>query len=313
MKAPIFKFIVLFIITFFGVLEVNAQDLKQQKEIISKLQELHKATFKTRDSLSLHYKAISEKIRYTSDTIIKKNLYKKIEELDKISEKNNAKELDNEFGFIRQYPSNSIALDILYYKITKRESANYYEAFHSLFNSLSYDLQNSPKGEELKEMLVNFKSSSVGSIAPDFNVKDIRNTTLSLSFFQNKNYILLNFWNTSSQTCKEEMAYLKDLYLKNKQNDLEIISISLDESIEVLRKTIESEKIEVWKHVPLIMNEESFLLNTYFVNSIPQKILIDKKGVIIGRWRGSGEQNQKEISALLTNLFKVVASSNTIH
>jgi peroxiredoxin len=313
MKSPNFKFIVLFIITFFSLASMNAQDSKQQKEIINKLQELHKPTFKTRDSLSLHYKAISEKIGYTSDTVIKKNLYKKIEELDKISDKNNDKELDREFGFIRQYNSNPIALDILYYKVTKRESANYYETFNALFSSLSYDLQNSPKGKELKDLLINFNSSNVGSHAPNFDVKDIRNSTLSLSSFENKNYVLLNFWTSNSQACKDEISFLKDIYLKNKQNGLEIVSISLDESIEVLRKAIDYEKIDMWKHVPIIMNEDAFLLDNFFVNSIPQKILIDKNGIIIGRWRGASESNQKEINAVLGSLFKVVASANVTH
>lgn len=313
MKAPNFLFFILFmLIPLFSNFAV-AQDAKEQKEIINKLQELHKPTFKTRDSLAMYYKAISEKIGYTTDTVIKKNLYIKIDDLDEISAKNNAKELDKEFGFIRQYPSNPISLDVLYYKVTKRESANYCEVFNSLFSSLSSDLKNSPKGIALKEMLSHFKNSNIGSDAPDFNVKDLRNAILSLSSFESKKYILLNFWTSSSQACKDEVSFLKDLYLKNKQNGLEIISISLDESIEVLRKAIKYEKIDMWKHVPIIMNEEELLLETYFVNSIPQKILIDKNGIIIGRWRGSSVSNQKEINSVLGNLFKIVASPNVTH
>lgn len=313
MKAPNFRFFILSMVLPLCPNFAKAQDAKMQKEIINKLQELHKPTFKTRDSLSLYYKAISEKISYTSDTIIKRNLYKKIEELDEISEINNAKELEGEFSFIREYTSNPIALDILYHKVTKRESSNYFETFNTLFNSLSFELQNCPKGIALKKMLDNFKNSNIGSQAPSFTVKDIRNSTLSLTAFKNKNYVLLNFWTSSSEACKAEISYLKNLYLKNNPYDLEIISISLDDSIEVLRKAIAYEKIDMWKHVPIIMNEEASLLETYFVNSIPQKILIDKNGIIIGRWRGSSESNQKEIDAVLGSLFKVIVSINAKH
>jgi len=312
MKASNFRFFILSITLILCSNFALSQETKIQKEIINKLQELHKPTFKTRDSLVMYYKAIAEKISYTTDTIIKKNLNKKIEELDKISDLNNAKELDKEFGFIREYSSNQIALDILYYKVTKREAANYFDVFNSLYNSLSSELKNSPKGLDLKEMLSNFKNSNIGSVAPSFNVKDIRNTPLSLALFENKNYVLLNFWNSTSQSCKDEIPFLKEIYQKHKQNGLEIINVSLDESIEVLRKTIDYEKIDMWKHIPIIMNDVP-LLESYFVTSIPQKILIDKNGVIIGRWRGFSESNQKEINLTLGDLFKIAASSNITH
>ena len=312
MKGLKLKNIFLFVITFFSILTINAQDPKLQKEIINKLNEVHKPTFKTRDSLTSIYKVIYEKISYTTDTVIKNNLFKKIEELDVVSDKNTAKELDNEFGFIRQFPSNQISLDVLHYKVTKREASDKYEAFNALYSSLSFDLQNSPKGLQLKEQLVNFKNSNIGSDAPDFVVKDIGNTTLSLASFKNSKYVLLTFGNTTSQSCIDENVYLKEVFQKYNQNGLEVINIAIDDNMEVLRKSIVAQKIEMFKNIPLISNDVP-LLESYFVYSIPQKILIDKNGVIIGRWRGSNSTTKKELNLVLGNLFKVVASSNTVH
>lgn len=312
MKGLKLKNIFLFVITFFSILTINAQDPKLQKEIINKLNEVHKPTFKTRDSLTSIYKVIYEKISYTTDTIIKNNLLKKIEELDVVSDKNTAKELDNEFGFIRQFPSNQISLDVLHYKVTKREATDKYEVFNALYNSLSFDLQNSPKGLQLKEQLVNFKNSNIGSDALDFVVKDIGNTTLSLASFKNSKYVLLTFGNTTSQSCIDENVYLKEVFQKYNQNGLEVINIAIDDNMEVLRKSIVAQKIEMFKNIPLISNDVP-LLENYFVYSIPQKILIDKNGVIIGRWRGSNSTTKKELNLVLGNLFKVVASSNSVH
>ncbi|WP_339836496.1 TlpA disulfide reductase family protein [uncultured Flavobacterium sp.] len=312
MKGLKLKYIFLFVFTFFSILTTNAQDPKLQKEIINKLNEVHKPTFKTRDSLASIYKVIYEKISYTTDTIIKNNLFKKIDELDVLTDKNTAKELDNEFGFIRQFPSNQISLDVLLHKITKREATDKYEAFNALYSSLSFDLQNSPKGLQLKEQLVNFKNSNIGIDAPDFVVKDIRNATLSLSSFKNNKYILLTFGNTTSQSCIDENAYLKEVFQKYNQNGLEVINIAIDDNMEILRKSVIAQKIEVFKNIPLISNDVP-LLENYFVYSIPQKILIDKNGVIIGRWRGSNSTTKKELNLVLGNLFKVVASSNSVH
>lgn len=313
MKAPKLKFIVLIIVASFTLTTSYAQDAKQQKEIINKLNEIHKKTFKTRDSLATIYKVIYEKIGYTNDTIIKNNLFKKIAELDVASFNNAEKELDREFGFVRQYNSNPIALDILLYKVTKLEAANKYEVFNSLFRSLSFDLQNSTKGLQLKEMLVNFKESKIGSEAPDFEVKDIRNNKVSLSSFKNNSYVLLSFWNSTSQACSDENTYLKEVFLKHHQNGLEIVNVSIDENMEVLRKAIDFQKIEMFKNVPIISNDVP-LLERYFVNSIPQKILIDKNGIIIGRWRGSNNSLKQEMNLVLSTLFKTFASSsNNVH
>lgn len=310
MKVLKLKYVFSFI--FLASLTINAQDAKLQKEIVNKLTEIHKPTFKTRDSLTTIYKAIYEKIGYTTDTVIKRNLYKKIQELDVVSDKNANKELDNEFGFIRQYPSNPISLDILYHKVTKREAADKYEAFNSLYSSLTFDLQNSPKGLEMRELLVNFKNSDIGSEAPDFIAKDIRNTTTSLSSYKNSKYVLLTFWNSTSKLAAEEMIFLKDIHLKYNQYGVEIVNVSIDESIETLRKAIDYHKIEMFKNIPVIMNDFP-LLEAYFVNSIPQKILIDKNGVIIKRWRGSGENVQNEINLAFNTMFKAVANSNASH
>ena len=312
MKANQLKYIILIIMIFFSTVTSFAQDAKQQKEIINKLNLIHKPTFKTRDSLATIYKAIYEKIGYTNDTIIKNNLFKKINELDIASAKNAEKELDKEFGFIRQFSSNPISLDILLYKVTKLEAADKYEVFNSLFGSLTFDLQNSPKGLQLKEMLVNFKKSNINSEAPDFVVKDIRNNTLSLSSFKNNNYVLLSFWNSTSQSCSDENNYLKEVYLKYHQNGLEIVNVSIDENMEVLRKAIDLQKIDMFKNIPIISNDIP-LLESYFVNSIPQKILIDKNGIIIGRWRGSNNALKQEMNLVFSTLFKTVASSNNLH
>ena len=309
MKDLKLKYYFLFVFVFSSVCMSHAQDAKMQKDVITKLTELHKPTFKTRDSLAIIYKAIYEKIGYTSDTVIKNNLLKKIEKLDVASIKNSNKELENEFSFIRQNPSSLISLDLLHNKITKREASDKYDTFNALFNSLNFDIQNSVKGVQLKNLLTNFKNSNIGVEAPSFVVKDIRNNTISLDSFKNNKVVLLNFQNTTSQACIDENVYLKEVFQKYNQNGLEIINVLLDDDMEVLRKAIEAQKIEPFKNIPLISNDIP-LLENYFVHSIPQKILIDKNGLIIGRWRGSSASIKKEMNLIFGNLFTIVVSSN---
>ena len=47
-----------------------------------------------------------------------------------------------------------------------------------------------------------------------------------------------------------------------------------------ITKPIVKDKIDMWKHFSVIENK-SEIENDYFVQAIPQKILIDKNGIII--------------------------------
>jgi thiol-disulfide isomerase/thioredoxin len=302
MKVQEIKYIFLFFLVFISFSTINAQEDKLQKEITTKLNEIHKPTFKTRDSLTKIYKIISEKINYTSDTIIRNNLFDKIYQLNVLSYKNDSKELDNEFAFISQFPSAKISLDILNYKVAKQEVIEKYENFNASFELLSFDLQNTPKGQQLKKQLVNLKNSSVGSKAPNFVVKEIRNTLVNLASYKDKKYVLLSYGNTTSKSCLDENIFLKEIFQKYNDTGLEIINIIIDDNMEVIRKGINIQKIEKFKNVPLILNDDS-LLENYFVYSIPQKILIDKNGIIINRWSGANKIIKKEINLVLDGIF----------
>ena len=196
----------------------------------------------------------------------------------------------------------------MHYKITKREATDKYEIFNTLYNSLTFDLLNSAKGLQLKNLLTNFKNSNVGTEAPSFVVKDIRNTTLSLDSFKKNKVVLLSFQNTTSQGCLDENVYLKEVFQKYNQSGLEIINVLIDDDMEVLRKSIDVQKIELLKNVPLISNDLP-LLESYFVNSIPQNILIDKNGIIIGRFRGYNSTVKKDMNLLFITLFSDVVSA----
>lgn len=293
MKASNLKFIFALTVLLCWNTNSNAQNSKMQVEI-KKINELHKPTYAKRDSLAFFYKVFYEKIESTRDTVIKNQLKVKILELDKVTDANNKKELLNEFGFIRQYPSCPISLDILHAKITRRESTDHLETFTNLCNSLSPDLKSSPKGFDLMEMLHNFTNSSVGKNAPEFTLKEKSNKTVSLKNFEGKKYVLLNFWVSTYQPCIDDISFLKEINEKYKSQDLEIISIALDDDVEVWRKAIDNQKLEVLTNVSSIINN-SYIEGLYFVTSIPQKVLIDKEGKIIARWRGAEKENHKEI------------------
>ena len=66
----------------------------------------------------------------------------------------------------------------------------------------------------------------------------------------------------------------------------------------------------MWKHFSITDNihnqkgkAEHSIEKEYFVTAIPVKVLINKEGIIIGRWRGGGEENRDELEKALKVIF----------
>ena len=110
------------------------------------------------------------------------------------------------------------------------------------------------------------------------------------------------FWASWCGPCRGELPYIKDLYNQYKDLGFEIVSISRDTNLENWRTAILKEGIQNWEHFSVIENN-STVENEYFVYGIPHKVLIDKDGIIIGKWKGSGELNRKSLENQLKQIF----------
>jgi thiol-disulfide isomerase/thioredoxin len=242
-----------------------------------------------------------------SDSSAKNKVQQDIDSLFKIREKLESQLTTVQFDFIRNNPSSFLALDGLTMILSKSEELPLYDTIKSLFNNLNKNIQNSTDGKKFKLMLVNKKKSEEGSLAPDFKVRDIDNKEISLSDFRNKKFVLLDFWASWCEPCRDDMPFLKKIYKVYRRKDLEIIGISKDDNLSLWKKAIIQDSIGIWRHISVPLNiqpiDSSAITNKYFVYAIPVKILINREGIIIGRWTGSGEENIAELKNLLNNVF----------
>lgn len=245
------------------------------------------------------------------DSVIKFDLQKRLINLDNLIEKYNANDIELEFNFIRQNPSSFVTLDLLLFRLRRREGIQYYQTITKLYENLAINVQNSANGNFLRQSLINFKQSGIGSTAPSFTAKDINNEDISIAKFKNEKYILIDFWASWCAPCRDDFAFLKEVYSKYNKKGFDIISISTDKDSLLWRKAIVKDNVNIWKHISIKENSNIITTETnssieeaYFVTSIPVKILINKDGVIIGRWRGGGNQNKDEIIKLLFEIFE---------
>ncbi len=132
----------------------------------------------------------------------------------------------------------------------------------------------SEKDESMKPDRSN-PSEWVGKPSPDFQVTDLTGETLSLRDYRGQ-VVLLDFWATWCGPCIAEMPKVKKTYEKYKDQNFQIIGISLDRSTEPLEAYIAKEGL-AWVHY---WDESRDIRNLYKVWGIPTAFLIDGEGII---------------------------------
>lgn len=318
----IFKRLILLIILFCPVMLVAQSSAKNNSSLSGTKKNIKEDTYANdEERLAKMIKPIYNNIDSVKELIVKKNnellkisglpakniAQQNIDSLNEILAQLFTQSTTVQFDFIRNNPSSFLSLDRLTMMLwNNAELPLYVDTITTLYNHLNKNIQNSVSGRHFKLMLTNLNNSKVGSLAPQFTLNDINNHPISLSSFRNKEYVLLDFWASWCVPCRSDIPRLKVFYKKYHQNGLEIIGISKDDDASLWKKAIAEDKTENWGHIlaPYSkQNIDSLITNKYSVYTIPVKILINKEGLIIGRWGGSGDENMDELEKLLGKNF----------
>lgn len=123
--------------------------------------------------------------------------------------------------------------------------------------------------------------------APDFELPTLDGTTKKLSDYRGK-VVVLNFWTKTCRPCLEEMPSLADFArVLKREGDLELITISTDESVQDARDTLTSVLNGDAPFTTFVDADNVVVADKYGTKLYPETWFIDKQGVIRARFDGA--------------------------
>jgi thiol-disulfide isomerase/thioredoxin len=168
-----------------------------------------------------------------------------------------------------------------------------YPELTSLLTKVPENFQENPTIAAMSEFAQILKTTEVSQRFVDFEMETPDGRPIKLSDYAGKGKIVLvDFWASWCGPCRVEMPTLIETYKKYRNNNFEIVGVSLDKNGEAWKNGIEQLGI-TWPQMSDLKYWDCEGSRLYGVRSIPHTVLIDKEGTIIARGlRGEGLRNK---------------------
>lgn len=136
--------------------------------------------------------------------------------------------------------------------------------------------------------------ASVGSPAPDFELKDSNGNLWRLSDIRGK-VVFINFWATWCPTCRSEMPYKERLYEKMQGRPFQMFGVLFRDNPRNLIPYFQRQMVSP----PTLISPENEMAKLYGITGVPETFIIDKNGIVREKIVGPMEWDSPEAIALI--------------
>ena len=182
------------------------------------------------------------------------------------------------YDFLRSHPKNKVSPYLLAKATMLRHSQ--VSTLKALIDSSLYSTFEGMGVVKLLNSLDKTKNRSIGTAFLDVTLKDTSGIIVNTKDFRGK-FILVDFWASWCKPCREANPALKALYTTLADKEFDIIGVSWDEDWAKWKQAIIKDGL-LWKQVVDEKGKYGDLGSYYDLEAIPDNILIDKEGKILG-------------------------------
>ena len=182
--------------------------------------------------------------------------------------------------YILNFAVNNGEFDIAPYIALNYLSSSDITVLDTINKSMSAEVKLGRYGKELNELVTQLKITKVGNKLPEIIQPDTTGTDFKLE--NKEGYLLLKFWSSFDQNSRISNTLSESLSDKYSNEDLKIISISLDSNKEDWINSVKEDNLP-WLQLCDLKSYNNEAVRKLAIRVLPENILIDENGIIIGR------------------------------
>lgn len=201
--------------------------------------------------------------------------------------------LDELQTFVKDYPKSEDAADAMLQLALAQEFAGKEDDAKTWYRRIAADFPQSTLAK--KAVGAQVRLDSVGK-SVQVQGRSTSGENVDLAALRSR-VVLIHYWATWCEPCKQELAVLKDLQAKYGRQGFALIGVSLDADRQAL-STYLSENRLTWPQLNEDGGLDSRFANELGILTLPTMILVDKQGKVISRNITAGELD-RELGKLL--------------
>lgn len=180
--------------------------------------------------------------------------------------------------FAEDYPNFADTAEALLQLGMEQEFAGEEESAVNWYTKLVKGFPDSDAGKKARGAIR--RLDSIGKVLP-LKGDSVRGGAVDLAGYRGK-YVLIHYWATWCEPCKEDIEELKVLYDRYNRRGFEIIGVNLDSSQQEAQKWLASNRLP-WKSLSEEGGLDGRLANEMGVMTLPLMLLVDEKGQVANR------------------------------
>jgi thiol-disulfide isomerase/thioredoxin len=199
--------------------------------------------------------------------------------------------------FAQSYPDSVDAADAMIQIGLNYELSGNERDGESWYKKVATKFPKSIQGEKAAGALarLNLEGRQIGLVGKTLDGKSLDSKSM------NRSPVLVHYWATWCEPCKQDMAELRKVQSKFARQNLQIIGVNLDTEAAVATKWLSENKSYPWPHLHEQGGFDSSLAVRLGVLSVPVTILIDGEGKVVKRTSHFSKEMENALEDLFTS------------